>query len=111
VTGTRTVRGRETERLIAQDLRANGALNASAVAASLGGRDILGVPGLAIEIKSRKSLDIQASLRQAQRNAGSDLPLVVVRFNGQGPAHIDQWGMFAYWGTCKTLLREAGYLP
>jgi hypothetical protein len=106
----RVVRARETERLLAADLQSCGAPDARAVAASVAGRDILGVPGLAIEVKARANLDIRSALRQAVKNAGDDLPLVVVRCNGQGLMHIDQWVTLVHWGDMKQLLREAGYL-
>jgi len=106
----RVVRARQTERLLAADLQACGAPDARAVAASAAGRDILGVPGVAIEVKARANLDIRAALRQAARNSDGDLPLVVVRCNGQGQLHIDDWVTLTYWGDMKQLLKEAGYL-
>jgi hypothetical protein len=106
----RVVRARQTERLLAADLQACGAPDARAVAASVAGRDILGVPGLAIEVKARTNLDMRAALRQAARNSDGDLPLVVVRCNGQGQLHIDDWVTLIYWGDMKQLLKEAGYL-
>jgi hypothetical protein len=106
----RVVRARDTERLLAADLRQSGAPDARAVGASLPGRDILGLPGVAIEVKARANLDMRAALKQAKRNAENDHPLVVVRCNGQGEAHIDEWVTLITWGDMKELLTEAGYL-
>lgn len=89
----------------------NGAPDAKAVGASLPGRDILNIPGVAIEVKARANLDMRAALRQADKNSDGDLPLVVVRCNGQGQMHIDQWVTLTTWGDTKTLLRKGGYLP
>lgn len=110
MTSSRVARGRESERALAADLRDHGAPQALAVAASVGGRDILGVEGLAIEVKSVRGLDIWAALRQAAKNSDGDLALVVARGNGQGPAHLNEWVCFTRWGQMKELLRKAGYL-
>jgi hypothetical protein len=55
------------------------------------GRDILGMPGLAPEVKARANFDPLAWTRQASKNAGDDMPMVVLRANGQGEAQIAEW--------------------
>jgi hypothetical protein len=110
VTDARVTRARDTERLLAADLRECGAPDAEAVGASLPGRDIRKVPGLAIEVKARKNFDPLAWLRQARKNAGNDMPLVVMRCNGQGTATIDEWVTLLRWGDMKQLLKDGGYL-
>lgn len=107
---SRILRGRETERLLAADLRNNGAPDAAPVPASIHGRDILGIPGLAIEVKARKGFDLLAWLRQAVSNADGDLPMVVLRCNGQGEKSVDEWPVITRWGDMKTLLKEGNYL-
>lgn len=104
------IRGRDTERLLARDLQVNGAPDAEAVPASLKGRDIRGVPGIAIECKARRGFRPLEWVSQAVRNADGDYPIVVLRCDGQGPASIDDWPVIMRWGDCKELLREANYL-
>lgn len=88
---SRKRRGRETELLVAQHLRDHGFPHAHATSASAGGVDIDGTPGLAIECKARRGLDLPAWLRQADRNAGGMLPLLVVRLTGQGRETVGQF--------------------
>lgn len=44
-----------------------------------GGEDVMGWPGVRIECKRRKSLSVMAWMNQAVRDAGDDLPIVVMR--------------------------------
>jgi hypothetical protein len=53
--------------------------------------------------------DILAALRQAEKNAGNDLPFVLWRPNGYGEAQIDQWVMAFRNDVGTRLLRAAGY--
>ena len=55
------------------------------------GVDVDETPGLAIEIKARAKLDLPAWLRQAKRNAGAQQPLLIIRLNGQGTDHVEDW--------------------
>lgn len=87
---TRTARARATESIVAERLRHLYPL-AARVPASLPGRDILGTPGLAVEVKARRDLDLTGWLAQAKRNAGTDLPVVVIRPDGYGPERVDFW--------------------
>lgn len=107
---SRVLRGRATERILADDLCENGAPDARPVGASLPGRDILGVPGLAIEVKARSGFEPLAWIKQAVRNAHGDYPMVVLRCNGQGEAQINDWPVVMRWGDIKELLREGNYL-
>lgn len=107
---SRVIRGRETERIIAKDLRASGAPDAEAIPASLRGRDIKGIPGLALEVKARGRFRPLEWIAQAVRNAEGDIPMVVLRCNGQGPASLDDWPVIMRYGDAKDLLSEANYL-
>lgn len=75
------------------------------------GRDILGTPGLAVEVKARRGLDVPAWLRQAVKEAEktADLPLLIWRPDGMGPQTVDLWPMTMPFGIGRELLREAGY--
>lgn len=43
-----------------------------------------------VDRKSR-AMAIPAFIRQAKANAGQQMPVLVLRLNGQGPASIDDW--------------------
>lgn len=110
VNASRIIRGRETQEILAEDLRHNGAPDAEAVPSARRGRDILKVPGLAIEVKARADFQPLKWIRQAVKNAKGDYPIVVFRCNGQGPQHVDEWPVIMRWGDFKDLLREGNYL-
>jgi hypothetical protein len=56
------------------------------------GPDLTGTPGLAVEVKSRRKLDLRAWIRQARRQADSAaVPLLVLRLDGMGPADVGEW--------------------
>lgn len=105
----RKQRGRETEHLVARAFAADGWPHAEATGAGSPGRDIKGVLGVAPEVKARTGFEPLAALRQAVRNARGDIPVVVMRPNGSGPATIDDWPAFLPFGVLRRLLREAGY--
>lgn len=104
------IRGRDTERILARDLQINGAPDAEAVPSARRGRDIIHVPGLAIEVKARKGFRPLEWIAQAIRNAEDDYPIVVLRCDGQGPACIDDWPCMMRWGDFKALAKEGNYL-
>ena len=105
----RTTRARETERLLAQWYREHGWPHADRVPASLPGRDITGMPGLAPEVKARSDFQPRAWVRQAVRNAGPDMPYVVMRCNGQGEADLAEWLVLRPLLDDTKLLIDAGY--
>lgn len=109
MTHSRKRRGRETEHLVARAFAADGWPYALATGAGTPGRDITGTPGIATEVKARTRFEPTAALRQAIANAGEDLPVVVLRPNGCGPATIDDWPAFVPFGQLRRLLRQAGY--
>jgi hypothetical protein len=112
VTGTpqnRKRRGRDTELLAARYLAENGWPYAMPTGAGASGRDITGTPGLAWEVKARTGFEPMANLRQATANAGLDLPLVLIRPNGVGPAQIGLWPVFTTLDHMIALLRTAGF--
>jgi hypothetical protein len=82
------------------------------------GRDILGTPGVWFELKARAGFNPQAALKQAHAEsmpyeewarAQPDLPVAVLRMNGQGEANIGEWVVCMRVDTLKDLLKEAGY--
>jgi hypothetical protein len=88
----RRQRGRASERIVAAYLQENGFPDAAAVEAFAPGVDVRNVGRWAVEVKSRRGLDLAAWLRQAQRQAEpGSTPLLIVRLNGQGPQSIGDW--------------------
>lgn len=87
----RVRRGRKTQDLLAEFWRKAGWKGAEAIAASLPGRDVKGMPGWAPEAKATKNISFQAALKQARANAGGDIPFVVYRPPGYGEAKIGEW--------------------
>lgn len=71
------------------------------------GSDILGVPGLAVEVKARRDLNLTAWLRQASAEKG--LPIVIHRPDGFGPGAIADWPVTFRLADAVKLLRAAGY--
>lgn len=107
---TRKRRGADTQRVVAAAWQADGWPYAEPVGAGATGRDITGTPGIALEIKARAGFDPLAWLRQAIRNAkGHDIPAVVLRPNGAGPATVDEWPVIIPHKIFRALLRAAGY--
>lgn len=113
MTGTpqsRKRRGRNTELLAARYLAEHGWPYAMPTGAGASGIDITGTPGLAWEVKARAGFEPMANLRQAVGNAGQfNLPLVLLRPNGVGPAQIGSWPVFTTLDHMITVLRTAGF--
>ena len=107
---SRVNRGRETEALVAAYLRSHGWINAERVPASLPGRDINGVLGVAIEVKARRDFHPREWVRQAIKNAAEDLPVVVMRPDGMGEASVGEWPVLVRLVDFVMLLKDAGYL-
>lgn len=105
----RVGRGRRTEEHVAAWLRDHGWAHAERNPASLPGRDIKGIAGLGIEVKARRDFNPAAWARQAAKNAGTDLPLVVMRPDGMGPAQIGLWPVFFSLADATQLLIDGGY--
>src|SRR5690349_18213009 len=106
---SRKARGAETQAQAAAWFRQRGFPYCTDAGSGRTGRDLLGMPGLACEVKARADLQPAAWLRQATANADGDLPFVLFRSNGQGPAQIANWGVLLRLEDFTTLVRAAGY--
>ena len=106
---SRRQRAHQTEHAVADYLRTHGWPYAEAVGAGRSGRDVLGVPGIAVEVKARRDYSPLAWLRQVASTACDDLPLVVARPDGMGPASVAAWPVTMRLADVVTLLRAAGY--
>lgn len=107
MTAHRRARGAETQRTVAAYFAAHGWPYCTDAGAGRQGSDLLGVPGLAVEIKARRAFQPLAWVRQADNGTG--LPLVVHRPDGMGPASIADWPVTLRLSDAVALLRAAGY--
>lgn len=107
---SRKRRGRDTEHMVAKAFADDGWPYALATGAGAAGRDVTGVPGICVEVKARNGFEPMANLRQVCGNATTgEVPVVIMRPNGMGPASIDAWPAFLPFGVLRLLLRQAGY--
>lgn len=104
---SRKHRGYRTQVLVAEHLAANGWPYATDAGPSRPGQDVLGVPGLSIEVKARRDLDPLAWLRQAAKHTG--LPFVVFRPDGAGETTVPDWPCLIRLKDLVPLLHAAGY--
>lgn len=104
-------RGRDTERLIADYWRRHGWVYAEPQGAGSPGVDITGTPGVAVEVKARRGLNLRDWMRQAKRNAGHMLPALIIRLDGQGETHLDEFPVVLRHDDFMDLLKDAGYQP
>lgn len=103
-------RGAESQNAVAQAFKAAGFRYAESAGAGRNGRDVLGTPGLAVEVKARRDWSPMAWTKQAAAAADGDLPVVVARPDGFGPAHLDDWPCILRFADLVSLLRAAGYI-
>jgi hypothetical protein len=75
------------------------------------GRDLLSTPGVWFECKARRGFSPLAALKQAKADAGSDLPVGILRMDGQGEKSVSEWVAVLRFEDLKRLLKEAGYGP
>lgn len=106
---SRVARGRRTQECVAQWFREHGSPGAQSLPASLPGRDITGMPAEAPEVKARRDFHPRQWARQAAKNAGGDLPYVVMRPDGMGEESVAEWPVFLTLEEFTRLKRAAGY--
>jgi len=87
---SRKHRGMRTQLVVAQHLAAHGWPHAESAGSGRPGSDVLGIPGLSIEVKARAGFEPLAWLRQATLH-DDGMPLVCFRPNGMGETTVDQW--------------------
>lgn len=108
---SRKSRGMRTQAVVAQWFRDGGFIYAESAGAGRSGSDVIGVPGLKIEVKARRAFSPLAWLKQAKEAKGEGLPFVVFRCDGQGEANVGEWGVLIRLDEFTQVLREAGYFP
>lgn len=95
----RVTRGRQTEEMVARFLREAGLQYAERRPASLPGSDVMGLPGVDIEVKARNDWTPTTWLaQQRKRTNDDDLRLVVYRPDGYGEAKIRLWPVVMSFG-------------
>lgn len=110
MTEHRKHRGYASQRIVADWFAVNGWPFAEPVGAGRDGSDVTGMPGLDVEVKARRGLDLPALLRQLDERAQLErLGFGVLRLDGQGPASIAGWPVVLRLDDFTALLRAAGY--
>lgn len=108
---TRKQRAHDSETAVSQWFKQNGWPHAEPVGAGRAGSDVTGMPGLLVEVKARRDFRPVEWLRQHAKlelNIGQ-VPFVVWRPDGMGPASIGSWGVMMRLDDFTSLIREAGY--
>jgi hypothetical protein len=107
---SRKVRGRESEKLVAEYLVSHGFTTAHIASASAAGSDIRGIEGLDIEVKARRGFDPALAMAQLRRRSKeTGLGVAVLRLNGQGEASMDEWVACLRLSDLVYLLKASGY--
>jgi hypothetical protein len=106
MTNARRRRGAETERRFAEHLAEHGWPHAQPSRGH--GTDITGTPGIGWELKARRGFTPLQWLRQVHAHQVG-LPIAVLRPDGLGPAHIDEWAALMRVSDLIELLHAAGY--
>lgn len=108
---SRKYRGYESQKLVAEHLRVLWPL-AEPTGAGRQGRDILGIPdAIAPEVKAQANISLPAWLRQTSKEAekNGDVPVLILRLNGQGEKTIGRWPVVMLMDDWIDLMRKAGY--
>jgi hypothetical protein len=94
-------KGQAAEQAVARYLQSAGYPLACTARAESGGmqfgEDILGVPGVSIEVKNRRDLQLGAALRQAAISGGPEkVAVVIVKPVGVGLESVGDWWAVSY---------------
>lgn len=108
---SRKSRGMRSQLVVAEWFKKSGFPYAESAGAGRSGSDVIGVPGLKIEVKARRAFSPLAWLKQANDAKGEGLPFVVFRCDGQGEANVGEWGVLTRLDEYTQLLKDAGYFP
>jgi hypothetical protein len=107
---TRRQRGSQTQTAVAGYLQEHGWPYAEPVGAGRQGPDVTGTPGLSIEVKARRNLDLPGWLRQTRAGAEDQaIPVLIHRPDGSGPATIADWPVTMHLADLIGLLHLAGF--
>lgn len=107
---SRKYRGYASQRIVAEFMAGNGWPFAESTGAGRSGTDVTGVPGIDVEVKARRNLNLPALISQmSDRRVPGVFPMAVVRPDGAGPATVGQWPAVVPLSDLLDLLRQAGY--
>lgn len=107
---SRKQRGYDTQREVADHLKSLWPLAESA-GAGRPGRDVVAMDSFSIEVKAQANVSLPAFIRQSSKEAEKrgEIPVMVLRLNGQGPATIGRWPVVMLMDDWMELIRKAGY--
>lgn len=112
-----TEKWKSTERAVARFLREQGLPMAITSRAALGHNgtrqpaDIIGTPGVSIEVKHRRELNIGPALTQAAIQGGPNkLPVVVAKPYGVGLDSVQEFWAITYFGDFVKIMPREGEL-
>lgn len=108
---SRRQRGFETEELLAERWRDNGLFpDARANERGRPGLDVRNTGNALVEVKARGSVSLVAQLKKLHvaKLAQYDIPILVWRHNGQGPASMDEWTVHMFLNDWEHLYRWSG---
>jgi len=107
---SRKHRGYKSQKIVANYLVSQGWPYAESTGAGRSGTDITGTIGIDWEVKARADFSPGAAIKQLKlRSNGKDLPVAVLRLNGQGEESITEWVFIMRLEDGVALLKEAGY--
>ena len=106
---SRKHRGYKTQDLVAKYLASHGFPYALSAGAGREGSDITGTPGIDWEIKARTKFDPAGTMKQQLNRSADNLPIAVMRLNGQGEASVASFCVVMRLDELVLLLRKAGY--
>lgn len=107
---SRKHRGYKSQKIVANYLVVNGWPYAESTGAGRSGTDVTGTIGIDWEVKARAGFSPSAAIKQLkERHNGKDLPVAVLRLNGQGEASIGEWPVILRLEDFIQLLKDAGY--
>lgn len=110
VSHSRVQRGLKSQDIVAKYFAANGWPYALSAGSGRQGSDVTGVPGVDIEVKARRGINIAMAMKQLRdRHQEGVLPVAVLRMDGQGESHIADWPAIVPLGVFLDLLKAAGY--
>lgn len=110
VSSSRVQRGYQSQRFVAEYFRTHGWPYAQPAGSGRSGTDITGVIGVDIEVKARRGIKIAEAMKQLRdRHKDGTLPVAILRLDGQGESHMDEWPAIVPLRIFIDLLKAAGY--
>jgi hypothetical protein len=107
---SRKARGMRTQKVVAESFKAHGWPHAETAGAGRPGTDVLGIPGVDIEVKARRGFNVLSAMKQARERADDGvLCIAVVRPDGMGEASTDSWPVIMRLEDAQRLMKAGGY--